>query len=78
MSRILIIDDELPLRRVLRSILEQAGHTVLDAPERPRRMALWRREPTHVVLTDLFMPEKDGIHVLMEMNNVASNPRSSP
>jgi CheY-like chemotaxis protein len=42
MSSILVIDDELALRRVLRSILERAGHSVLDAPEGRIGMALWR------------------------------------
>jgi CheY-like chemotaxis protein len=75
MSSILVIDDELALRRVLRSILERAGHSVLDAPEGRRGMALWRREPTDVVVTDIFMPEMDGIEVLMEMKKVATKPK---
>lgn len=72
MSRILVIDDELPLRRVLRSILERAGHTVLDAPDGRKGMALWRREPTDVVVTDLFMPEMDGVEVIRELKNAAA------
>jgi DNA-binding response OmpR family regulator len=75
MSRILIIDDELPLRRVLRSILERAGHTVLDAPDGCKGMALWRDEPVDVVVTDIFMPEKDGVEVIQEMKNVATKPK---
>jgi CheY-like chemotaxis protein len=75
MSRILIIDDELPLRRVLRRILERAGHTVLDAPDGRKGLALWRQEPTEVVVTDIFMPEKDGIEVILEMKNSATKPK---
>jgi CheY-like chemotaxis protein len=75
MPRILVMDDELSLRQVMRVILERAGHTVLDAPDGREGMALWHREPTDVVVTDIFMPEKDGIHVLMEMNNVATKPK---
>ena len=75
MSRILVIDDELSLRRLLRTILERAGHTVFDAPDGREGMALWRREPTDVVVTDIFMPEKDGIQLLMEMKNVATKPK---
>lgn len=75
MSRILVIDDELPLRLVLRSMLEQAGHTVLDAPDGRKGMALWRQEPTDVVVTDIFMPEKDGIEVILEMKNVLAKPK---
>src|SRR6185295_521190 len=75
MSRVLIIDDEEFLRRMLRSMLERVGHTVLDAPDGREGMALWHREPTDVVVTDLFMPEKDGIHVLLEMKHVARKPK---
>ncbi len=75
MSRILVIDDELPLRRVLRNTLERAGHTVLDAPDGRKGMALWRQEPTDVVVTDIFMPEKDGIEVILEMQHVAAKPK---
>ena len=75
MSRILVIDDELPLRRVLRRTLERAGHTVLDAPDGRTGLALWRREPTDVVVTDIFMPEKDGIEVILEMRHVAAKPK---
>jgi len=73
--RILVIDDELPIRQVLRSILERAGHTVLDAPDGRSGMALWRREPTDIVVTDIFMPEKDGVEVIQEMKNVATKPK---
>lgn len=72
MSRILVIDDELPLRRVLRRTLERAGHTVLDAPDGRKGLALWRREPFDVVVTDIFMPEKDGIEVILEMKHAAA------
>src|SRR5512141_2425910 len=75
MSRILIIDDEVLLRQALRSMLERAGHTVLDAPDGREGIALWRREPTDVVVTDLFMAGKDGIHVLMEMKHLAIRPK---
>ncbi|HEV8327696.1 MAG TPA: response regulator [Nitrospiraceae bacterium] len=75
MSRILIIDDESSLRQVLRIMLERAGHTVFDAPDGREGMALWHREPIDVVVTDIFMPDKDGIQVLMEMKKVARKPK---
>lgn len=75
MARILIIDDELSLRQVMRVILERAGHTVLDAPDGREGMALWHREPPDIVVIDIFMPEKDGLQVLMEMKHVAPKPK---
>jgi DNA-binding response OmpR family regulator len=75
MSRILVIDDEELIRRVLRSILERAGHTVLDAPNGREGMRLWRDEPVDVVVTDIYMPEKDGMQVLLELQQLATKPK---
>lgn len=75
MSRILVIDDESSLRLVLRRILERAGHTVFDAPDGHTGMALWRQEPTDVVVTDIFMPESDGFAVIREMRNGVVKPK---
>lgn len=75
MSRILVIDDEQPLRRVLRTILERAGHTVLEAADGREGMELFRQAPTDVVVTDIFMPEKDGMQILMDLKRVATKPK---
>ena len=72
MSRVLIIEDDAPLRAIFRRILEQAGHMVFDAPDGRKGMALWHREQTDVVVTDLYMPEKDGVEVLLEMKRFAT------
>ena len=75
MSRILVIDDEQLIRQVLRVILERAGHTVLDAANGREGMGLWRDEPVDIVVTDIYMPEKDGVQVLLEMKHVATKPK---
>ena len=72
MSRVLIIEDDRPFRATLRQILEQAGHTVFDAADGRQGLALWHREQTDVVVTDLYMPEKDGIEVLVEIKRFAT------
>jgi len=75
LSRILVLDDEQSLRCALRTILEQAGHRVLEAPDGREGMALWRRERTDIILTDIYMPNKDGIEVLLEMQNLLIRPK---
>jgi CheY-like chemotaxis protein len=61
MSRILIIDDEPLVRAVLRGILERHGYEVLEGQDGKAGLALWRSTPVDLVLTDIFMPEVDGI-----------------
>jgi two-component system, chemotaxis family, chemotaxis protein CheY len=70
MSRILIIDDEPLVRSVLCRILEHNGHTVVVAPNGRAGLALWRQTPSDLVLTDLFMPECDGIEVIRQLTRV--------
>lgn len=65
MPRILIVDDEPQLRTVLRKILEREGHTVVEAPDGRHGLRLWRDQPIDLVLTDIYMPEKDGIELLV-------------
>lgn len=72
MSRVLIMEDDAPLRAVLRQILTMAGHTVFDAPDGCTGLALWHREQTDVVVTDLYMPEKDGVEVLLAIKRCAT------
>lgn len=75
MSRILIIEDEEPLRRLLRSMLEREGHTVFDASDGRRAMTLWRTEPVDIVVTDIYMPGQDGIEVISEMKDCTQKPK---
>ena len=69
MPRILVIDDQEPIRRIIRRALENEGHDVLDANDGEVGMALLDRAqaPVDVVITDIFMPRMDGIQTLREI-----------
>jgi CheY-like chemotaxis protein len=67
MARILIIDDEREIRRPLRSLLEHAGHEVLEAENGSEGVKLWVAHRADLVITDVFMPEKDGLEVILEL-----------
>jgi DNA-binding response OmpR family regulator len=67
MARILVIDDEAQLRIMLRKILEIEGYQVADAPDGKVGMALCREESFDLVITDIIMPEKEGIEVIGEL-----------
>jgi DNA-binding NtrC family response regulator len=65
-SRILIIDDDNEIRRLYGRILIQAGHEVVEAPEGNTGIRLFRAEPCDLVLTDIIMPEKEGLETIRE------------
>jgi len=67
--RILIVDDDLQIRRALRFLLEREGYEVLEAGDGKQGMNLYGQDPTDLVITDLVMPEKGGIELIQEMLN---------
>lgn len=67
MARILVIDDDPLLRRVMRRILERSGHDAMEAVDGVEGMRLVRESPPDLVVTDLLMPEKDGIETIQEL-----------
>ena len=67
MSRILIIDDDERIRWLLRRTLECAGHEVEVACNGIDGMKLARAWLADLVITDLVMPEKEGIETIMEL-----------
>ena len=67
MEKILIIDDEPQIRALLRDILVREGFTVEDASDGRVGLAMWSKKPADLVLTDIFMPNKDGIEIIMEL-----------
>ena len=64
---ILIIDDDDQLRGMLREMLEHAGYEVTDASNGKEGIRLYRENPADLVITDLIMPEKEGIETIMDL-----------
>jgi CheY-like chemotaxis protein len=67
MARIVVIDDQEPIRRIVRRALEQAGHEVLDASDGQAGLQLLERHSADAVISDIFMPGLDGIQTLREI-----------
>ncbi|MBK6426414.1 MAG: sigma-54-dependent Fis family transcriptional regulator [Blastocatellia bacterium] len=64
MSRILIVDDETNLRRILSVLLQADGHAVTEAVGRADAVALLASAPFDLVITDQRMPDGEGLDVL--------------
>ena len=67
MARILVIDDEYPVRAMLKEVLTEAGYEVIDASNGKVGIDRYRQDPTDLVITDLFMPEKEGLETIQEL-----------
>ncbi len=64
MAKILIVDDETPIRRTLRDILEFEGYEVDEAVDGLDCVAKVQKEKYDVIITDIKMPRMDGIEAL--------------
>lgn len=67
MENILIIDDDDQLRDVLKILLARAGYNVLEAPNGNIGLQLMHSENVGLVITDLYMPEKEGLETIAEL-----------
>lgn len=74
MSRILIIDDQDPIRRVLREILENENYQVDDAANGPTALQMMKEQEYDVILCDIKMPDMDGMEVLEHVKASSDTP----
>ncbi len=64
MPRVLVVDDSEGLREIMSIGLRARGYEVSQAADGRRALDLQREQPYEVIVTDLFMPEMDGIETI--------------
>lgn len=72
--RILIVDDEPQITRVLRTSLQSNGHEVTVAQDGVEALDLFLKKPHDLVITDLAMPHMDGIELTREIRERSQVP----
>jgi len=70
MSRILLVDDDCQVRSMLKLTLERAGHEVTEAEDGNQAVRKYNAETIDLVITDIVMPEKEGIETIMELRSM--------
>ncbi|MCJ7716201.1 MAG: response regulator transcription factor [Anaerolineales bacterium] len=60
MERILVVDDDRDIVRLVRSYLEKAGYQVVTAYDGETALHMLRREQPHLLILDLMLPDRDG------------------
>ena len=74
MARILVIDDEAAIRRILREILEHEKYNVDDAASAIDALPLVKENEYDAILCDIKMPQMDGIEFLEEARKISDAP----
>lgn len=64
MTRILVVDDDARVRMTARALLEAAGFQIIEADSGAAALETLTSEAVEVVLTDIFMPDTDGIELI--------------
>ncbi len=67
MASILLVEDDDQLRSMLKLLLTNSGYEVWEAPNGTRVSHMYDQQPFDLVITDLVMPDKDGLEVIMEL-----------
>jgi DNA-binding response OmpR family regulator len=67
MKRILVVDDDWQMREMMHQALARAGYDVVEAANGKIGMNIQRKNPADLVITDLIMPEKEGIETIREL-----------
>jgi DNA-binding NtrC family response regulator len=65
---VLIVDDELNIRRVLSAMLKREGYEVTAAADGEQALAVLQKTPVHVVVTDMVMPRLGGLELLARIS----------
>jgi CheY-like chemotaxis protein len=69
-SYILVVDDDPDVRTVLRAMLHGIGYEIVEAVDGRDAMKRFNERAPSVVVTDIFMPEMDGLELLVKLRDV--------
>ena len=67
--RILVVDDNDDVLLSMNSLLEAAGHEAETASDARRALEIHRTRPADLVITDIFMPEQDGLETIVQFRS---------
>jgi CheY-like chemotaxis protein len=70
MARILLVDDEEPIRMALSQALQDEGHTITEAPNGVDCLRLYNTERHDLVITDILMPDQEGLQTIMMLRKI--------
>ncbi|HEX3953825.1 MAG TPA: response regulator [Stellaceae bacterium] len=70
MAKILVIDDDPHMRRMVRRALEGAGHSVVDYGDGRGGITHLAREAPDLLITDIFMPEMEGLETIRRVRGI--------
>ena len=71
MANVLIVDDSISMRKLVQGTLVEAGHCVVEAEDGVDGLAKAKQSPIDLVITDINMPNMDGLELLGELRKLS-------
>ncbi len=75
MAKILLIDDMKGVRRAVSAVLKRAGHSIVEADDGGAGLELLKSQRFDLVITDMLMPQHDGMEVLLFLEQQSNRPK---
>ena len=75
MPRILLVDDDDLSRSTVHQMLERAGHSVTSTDSGAEAVRLFQAQPADLVVTDLIMPDTDGLELIQQLRKLDTQVR---
>ena len=73
-EKILVVDDEISIRRILETRLSMLGYAVVTAADGEEALLVYRKESPNLIILDIMMPKLDGYGVCQEIRKESSIP----
>jgi len=70
MSKILVIDDDIRIRRLMNRILSAAGHSIIEANDGREGINFAQSHQPSLIITDILMPGMEGMETLLEIRKI--------
>ena len=67
MAHVLVVDDEDQMRKLIRLLLQQKGHTVVEASNGKKAIQHLQEAEIALVISDVVMPDMDGLELIREI-----------
>src|SRR5688500_15549643 len=74
MARVLVIDDDSLVRNAVSRMLRSVGHETVEVEHGQAGMEILRRDPPDLVITDIIMPEQEGIETIAAIREISGLP----
>ncbi len=70
MAKVLVVDDDNQILRLISDLMEREGYGVSQASDGELAFKLFEENPCDIVITDLIMPNKEGIELIQELRAI--------